>query len=63
MENSVKIRKLMLDIQEKLGIENTYRILTQIVISMEEKYNLQDYDIISQLELILISIGGVVSYE
>lgn len=63
MTNSVKIRKLMLDIQEKLGIENTYKILTQIVISMEEKYNLQEEELIKQLELILISIGGVVNYE
>lgn len=53
MDNGTKIRGLMLDIEKKIGIENTYRILTQIVISMESKYNLQEEEIIQQLELIL----------
>lgn len=63
MYNSVKIRKLMQDIQKKLEIDNTYRVLTQLVISMEEKYNLQEEEIIEQLELLLKSVGGVVDYE
>ena len=53
MNNGTKIRGLMLDIEKKIGIENTYRILTQIVISMESKYNLQEEETIQQLELIL----------
>ena len=53
MDNGTKIRGLMLDIEKKIGIENTYRILTQIVIYMESKYNLQEEEIIQQLELIL----------
>lgn len=66
MENSVKIRKLISDIDKKLQEResyNFYGILNYIIIKMEDKYNLQDYDVISQLELILISLGGVVSYE
>ena len=53
MDNGTKIRGLMLDIEKKIGIENTYRVLTQIIISMEDKYNLQEEELIQQLELIL----------
>jgi len=56
MNNGVKIRGLMLEIEKKLGIENTYRVLTQIIISMEDKYNLQEEELIQQLELILNSL-------
>lgn len=56
MDNGVLIRKLMQDIEKRIGIENTYRILTQIVISMEIKYNLQEEEIIQQLEMILRSV-------
>jgi hypothetical protein len=57
--NSVKIRGLMLEIgkilDKKFLSRNTYYILTDIVIKMEEKYNLQEEEIIKQLELILKS--------
>lgn len=57
--NSVKIRGLMLEIgkilDKKFLSKNTYYILTDIVIKMEEKYNLQEEEIIKQLELILKS--------
>lgn len=56
MNNSVKIRKLMQDIEREVKIDNTYKILTRLVISMETKYNLQEEEIIKQLEMILKSI-------
>lgn len=61
MENSVKIRKLLQDISKILEAEkrhSIYEILTSIIIDMEDKYNLQDDEIIKQLELILKSKGG-----
>ena len=56
MNNGVKIRGLMLDIEKELGIENTYRVLTQIICSMEYFYNLQEEELIQQLEMILKSV-------
>ena len=57
--NSVKIRGLLQEIgkilDKKFLSRNTYYILTDIVIKMEEKYNLQEEEIIKQLELILKS--------
>lgn len=62
MDNSVKIRKLMQDIekeiekQEKYSTFRLYNLLTKIVICMETKYNLKEEEIINQLELILKSV-------
>lgn len=56
LQKSAKIRKLLHDISELIEKENRhsiYEILTSIVINMESRYNLQDDEIITQLELIL----------
>jgi len=56
--NSVKIRGLLQEISkeiEKREKNSVYSILTDIVIKTEEKYNLQEEEIIKQLELILKS--------
>lgn len=56
MDNSVYIRKLMQEIGEildKNDYKKSYYLLTNIIIKMEEKYNLQEEEIIKQLELIL----------
>lgn len=52
----MKIRKLMQEIEWYLDNRrktSAYDILTDIVINMEEKYNLQEEEIEKQLELIL----------
>lgn len=66
MNNSVKIRGLLQEIskiEESYKRHNLYEYLTDIVIKMEEKYNLQEEELIQQLELILKSLGGVINYE
>lgn len=57
-DNNTKIRRLLQEIStiiDNKGRIGTYEILTDIVIKMEEKYNLQEEEIIKQLELILKS--------
>ena len=56
--NSVKIRRLLQEISNILESKkrhSIYEVLTDIIINMEEKYNLQEEEIIKQLELILKS--------
>ena len=56
--NSVKIRGLLQEISNILESKkrhSIYEVLTDIIINMEEKYNLQEEEIIKQLELILKS--------
>lgn len=58
MNDSAKIRYLIKEIDKKLNERECYDfygILNYIVIKMEEKYNLQEEEIIKQLELILKS--------
>lgn len=57
-DNNAKIRRLLQEISAIIDNKakiSSYEILTDIVIKMEEKYNLQDEEIIKQLELILKS--------
>ena len=54
----MKIRGLLQEISkeiEKRQKDSVYSILTDIVIKMEEKYNLQEEEVEKQLELILKS--------
>lgn len=56
--NSVKIRRLLQEISNILESKkrhSIYEVLTDIIINMEEKYNLQEEEIIKELELILKS--------
>jgi len=56
MNNGAKIRELISKIDKKLNERETYNfygIINYIVIGMEEKYNLQEEEIIKQLEMIL----------
>ena len=58
MNDSAKIRYIIKEIDKKLNERECYDfygILNYIVIKMEEKYNLQEEEIIKQLELILKS--------
>lgn len=59
MNNSVYIRKIMQDIGKILDEKEytkSYYLLNNIIIKMEDKYNLQEEKIIKQLELILKAI-------
>ena len=57
----MEIRKLLQEIEKQYNLkykvnENVYQILTNIVILLEAKYNLQDDEIEKQLSLILKAI-------
>lgn len=57
-DNNTKIRRLLQEIStiiDNKGKKGTYGILTDIVIKMAEKYNLQEEEIIKQLDLVLKS--------
>lgn len=57
----MEIRRLLQEIEKRYNLkykesENVYQILTNIVILLEAKYNLQDDEIEKQLSLILKAI-------
>lgn len=59
MNNGCYIRGLLQEIGKKVetnDFKSLYQVFTYIICKMEEKYNLQEEEMIKQLELILESI-------